>query len=234
MPSVSETAYPRLKSHFTVKELQKIYTPTLEDVQFALKHTRTADTRLSFLILLKTFQRLGYFIPLSSVPQPVVKHICEQMKLSIATRTLAKYDTSRAKWRHTIAIREYLKIKSYGVEARRLIVASLAQTAITKHDLADLINVAIEELIHYRYELPAFNTLAKAAKRIRNTIHKQFYHQVFTSLSESDKIALDSLFEPHPLKKRTPWNDLKQNPGRPILKNLTVLVERLRKKRFLC
>jgi TnpA family transposase len=91
-----------------------------------------------------------------------------------------------------------------------------------------LINVAIEELIHYRYELPVFNTLATAAKRIRYTIHKQFYQQVFTSLSQEEKVALNSLFEPNPINGRTPWNDLKQDPGRPILKNLTALVGRLR------
>ena len=127
MPSVHETAYPRLKSNFTAKELQEIYTPTKEEVKFALLHTRTTNTRLNFLILLKTFQRLGYFIPLQSVPQPLVKHIAEQMKLSVAPNIIAKYDASRAKWRHTIAIREYLKIEPYGVEARRLIVASIAQ-----------------------------------------------------------------------------------------------------------
>jgi hypothetical protein len=43
--------------------------------------------------------------------------------------------------RHAMAIREYLKIKPYGAEARRLIVSSIADGAITKHDLADLINV---------------------------------------------------------------------------------------------
>jgi TnpA family transposase len=228
VPNVAETAYPRLKSHFTAKELQEIYTPTKEDLKFALLHTRTADTRLNFLILFKTFQRLGYFIPLQSVPQPLIKHICEQMKLSVAPRTIAKYDASRARWRHTIAIREYLNIKPYGVEARRAIVSSIAQAAITKHDLADLINVAIEELIHHRYELPVFNTLATAAKRIRHTIHRQFYQQLFTSLSQKDKVALNSLFEPHHLNGRTPWHDLKQDPGRPILKNLTALVGRLR------
>jgi TnpA family transposase len=228
VPSVAETAYPRLKSHFTIKELREIYTPTSSDVNLAIYHTRTADTRSSFLILLKTFQRLGYFIPLQSVPYAIVKHIGEQMKLSVTPRTLAKYDASRAKWRHAKAIREFLKIKPYGVEARRLIVSSIAASAITKHDLADLINVAIEELIHHRYELPVFKTLATAAKRIRHTIHKQFYQQVFTSLSLEQRVILNSLFEPNPINGRTPWNDLKQDPGRPILKNLTALVGRLR------
>ena len=61
MPSIAGTAYPRLKSHFTDKELREFYTPTQEEIKFAVHHTRMADTRLNFLILLKKFQRLVYF-----------------------------------------------------------------------------------------------------------------------------------------------------------------------------
>jgi hypothetical protein len=228
VPSVAETAYPRLKSHLTTKELQEIYTPTNKDLKLALDQTRTADNRINFLILLKTFQRLGYFVLLQSVPEQIIKHIGDYLKLSITPKTLAKYDVSITKYRHTVAIREYLEIKSYGVQARRLIISSIAQAAITKHDLADLINVAIEELIHHRYELPVFQTLATAAKRIRYTIHNQFYKELFKSLNDEDKIALDSIFEANPSNGKTLWNDLKQDPGRPILKNLAELVRRLR------
>lgn len=112
--------------------------------------------------------------------------------------------------------------------SRRLIVTSIAQAALTKHDLADLINVAIEELVHHHYELPVFNTLAVAAKRVRHRINHRFYRQFTTSLQPEQLICLDSLFETNPLNGRTPWNALKQDPGRPILKNLTALVTRLR------
>jgi TnpA family transposase len=226
VPSIAETAYPRLKSNFTIKELREIYTPTPEEVKFASNQTRTPETRLGFLILLKIFQRLGYFISLESVPEPIFKHISEYLKLSISIKTLAKYELSRTKWRHTAVIREYLKIKSYGVEARRLIVSSIAQAAITKHDLADLINVAIEELVHNRYELPVFSTLVRAAKRLRTTIHKQFYKQVFTLLNGEDKSIINALFEALPINGKTQWNELKQEPGKPILKNLTYLINR--------
>lgn len=65
MPSVQETAYPRLKSNITLKELTAIYTPTAEEIGFAQQSTAIGSTtRLGFLILLKTFQRLGYAYPL--------------------------------------------------------------------------------------------------------------------------------------------------------------------------
>jgi hypothetical protein len=68
----------------------------------------------------------------------------------------------------------------------------MGQAARTKNDLADIINVAIEELVHHRYELPVFNTLVKAAKRVRGTIDRAFYRQVRQSLNHEDEKQLDS------------------------------------------
>ena len=63
MPPIHDTAYPRLKSSDSEKELNEIYTPTADE--FDLVHTLTHSTamRIGFLVLLKIFQRLGYFIP---------------------------------------------------------------------------------------------------------------------------------------------------------------------------
>src|SRR5436190_1119369 len=41
---------------------------------FVHRRTRQPGPRLALLVLLKTFQRLGYFIPLGQVPTPVVEH----------------------------------------------------------------------------------------------------------------------------------------------------------------
>ncbi len=42
----------------------------------------------------------------------------------------------------------------------------------TKHDLADLINVAVEDLVHRRYELSAFDTLDRAARHVRAAVNR--------------------------------------------------------------
>ena len=47
-------------------------------------------------------------------------------------------------------IREFLSIKSYGLQTRRIVIRSMGQAAITKNDLADIINVAIEKLVYHR------------------------------------------------------------------------------------
>ena len=150
MPTVAETAYPRLKNQVREKELTEIYTPTLEELNLASQHTRKGATKLGFLVLLKTFQRLGYFVAPTTIPNVIVFHIANCSALACPPDVLKSYDTSGTRWRHLIIIRDYLSINPYQAKARRLIVQSMAKAARTKNDLADIINVAIEELVHLR------------------------------------------------------------------------------------
>ncbi len=228
MPTVAETAYPRLKNQVTSRELIEIYTPTSAELKLAKQHTRKKATQLGFLVLLKTFQRLGYFVDLTSVPSSIIKHISKSTNLDYSSKALLRYQLSRTRWRHIAIIREHLDILPYGAAARRVIVTAMVQAARTKNDLADLVNVAIEELVHYRYELPVFPTLAKAAKRVRSLVDRAFYQEISQHLTEKVCNELDSLFIAAESNSKTPWNELKQDPGKPILKNLKALVLRLK------
>jgi hypothetical protein len=60
MPTGSDTAYPRLKANPTERELEAIYTSTTEEIQLARQSTKGEVAHVGFLVLLKTFQRLGY------------------------------------------------------------------------------------------------------------------------------------------------------------------------------
>jgi hypothetical protein len=68
MPTVHETAYPRLKSSVSHRELVDLYTPTVAELELAARASKGETARLGFLVLLKTFQRLGYFVALRDVP----------------------------------------------------------------------------------------------------------------------------------------------------------------------
>ena len=61
-----------------------------------------------------------------------------------------------ARDRHTALIREFLGVTAYGPTARQVVVETCLQAARTRDDLPDIINMAIEELIRQRFELPAF------------------------------------------------------------------------------
>ena len=59
MPSVEETAYPRLKSNLSKQALETLYSPAAEEILLAQQRTRGEIAFLGFLVLLKTFQTVG-------------------------------------------------------------------------------------------------------------------------------------------------------------------------------
>ena len=77
MPTVNETVYPRLKSIQSRRELVDLYTPAEGELELAEHSSKGEPVRLAFLVLLKTFQRLGYFITLRDVPRCIVDMTAE-------------------------------------------------------------------------------------------------------------------------------------------------------------
>jgi Domain of unknown function (DUF4158) len=77
MPSASDTAYPRLKTNPSAKELDEIYAPNIFELVFAAEHARKPALQVGLLLLLKTFQRLGYFVRYVDIPAAIISHIAE-------------------------------------------------------------------------------------------------------------------------------------------------------------
>jgi hypothetical protein len=71
----TDTAYLRLKAHPTAKKLDEIHTPNLFEVAFAEERTRQPAPHVGVVLLLKTFQRQGYFVPYAEIPSLIVSHI---------------------------------------------------------------------------------------------------------------------------------------------------------------
>jgi hypothetical protein len=187
MPSLQDTAYPRLKHNVTDKELATIYTPTLEELSLAEQATKGSSAKLGFLILLKTFQRLGYGIPLASIPTTITRHIAASAQVVASSTDLAGYDRSGSRIRHLAVIRDYLHLQPFSGTAQQVTVAAMEMAATTKHDLVDFINIAIEELVQHRFELPAFSRLLRLAHQARVRITTQLYQQMTRSLSETER-----------------------------------------------
>jgi hypothetical protein len=96
VPSIHDTSYPRLKSSITERELERYYTPSQAELALSLSCANGNTSRLSFLVLLKTFQRLGYFVMLSDVPERLVAHLTKMIKLK-KMPSLTDYDDSCAR-----------------------------------------------------------------------------------------------------------------------------------------
>jgi len=159
MPTVHETAYLRLKSSISQRELVDLYTPTQAELDLASRVAKGETAKLSFLVLLKTFQRLGYFVTLENVPRCVVEHIGHDRGMLIVADTLAEYDESGTRRRHVAMIRKYLRVRSFDEAGQALLASSIRLAAARMEDLSDIINVAIEELVRASFELPGFSTL---------------------------------------------------------------------------
>jgi hypothetical protein len=226
LPTIQETAYPRLKSHVSVRDLAVIYTPNVDELALAKQVTRGAVAQLGFLVLLKIFQRLGYFVPISQVPSAIIEHIASVAQIQPAITELAGYDSSGTRKRHLQIIRQTLHINCYDKDARHILMLAMSQAARTKEELADLINVGIEELVRKKYELPAFDTLVRGARHARTILYRQFYQQADAKLSTEEKKRIETLFIAEPESRFTPWNTLKQEPDSPTLTNLKVWLDR--------
>jgi hypothetical protein len=182
MPRLQDTAYPRLKSMLTARDLNAAFTPTPEELLLARRTTKGAAAQLGFLLQLKLYQRLGRAMPLAEAPRAIIDHVAKVAGVAAATLVPESYDRSGTQQRHLAAIREYLRVQPYGPAARHAMIHALAEAATTKHELEDLINVAIEQLVRQRLELPAFDTLNRAARRVRATFIRALYKRVFDAL----------------------------------------------------
>ena len=86
MTAIERTAYPRFKRNLTTKGLAGVYTPTPAERFLALHSTKGNVAQVSFLVLLKTYQRLGRFILISEVPVPILEYIARESRYSIFWR----------------------------------------------------------------------------------------------------------------------------------------------------
>jgi hypothetical protein len=96
-------------------------------------------------------------------------------------------------------------------------------------DLADIINVDIEELIRSSFELPGFTTLHEAAKRGRAEVNRSLYRRVSDAIGLEGHKAIDTLLvEPGSESRTTLWDALKQDAGSPALTHVRDLLARQR------
>ena len=222
MTSIERTAYPRLKRYFTPLELAKFYTPTSSETKIALANTSGQDNYFNLIILLKTFQRLGYFPKLSEIPTQLVEHI--RHSLNLPDKIKLGYDQNRTLYRHKKVIRSYLNVTSFEKEARHLITLTIYQSAYVMDNPADLINVALEVLVKEHFELPGFYTLDKLVSRLRYLVNQKLFLQIVEQLNPEFIQQLDDLLEINSVEGFSLFNNLKKLPKKSTRNHLNDLL----------
>lgn len=227
MAAIDRTAYPRFKPHLSAKELSEIYTPTPPEIELARARAHGAKPILSFLILLKSFQRLGYFPPLKEVPRVVKNHI--RVCLAIPndlTEVEPIRQPPRSLYRYHSTIRTYLGVKTYDEQGQQIAANIVRELARTRNAPADLINAAVEKLVKERYELPAFSTLDHLVQNIRSQVNTELCEQVANCLFREERKKLDALLSSQPPKTEPEWGHLREGPKSATLTHLQDLQDR--------
>jgi Domain of unknown function (DUF4158) len=170
LPIIQETAYPCIRKTTSPRDLFEFYMPTREEISYSENFLQSENSKLGFLVLLKRFQRVGYVIPAPSIPEDITKHIAATIGCTYNVRALKKYARSSNKWKHLDRIRKMMEVEPVGKEAIRFVGIAMRQASEVKLDLVDIINVGFEELVRNRFELPAFDTLLREAKK--NMLHR--------------------------------------------------------------
>lgn len=227
MPSAGDTAYPRLKANPSEKMLFDIYTPNDHELDFAQRRTREPVQRVGLLLLMKTFQSLGYFVRYSEIPSQIVRHISACVGYPDVPEDLPVYDDSTARKRHQDIIRDFLSVTACGPVARQIITETCLRASRSRDDLPDIINMAIEELIRQRYELPAFSTLLRIARASRSRINQGYQNQIFSQMEEKTRQRLHKILACPEGSSRSLWDQIKQEPKRSTVPHLRELLDHL-------
>ena len=164
MSSIDETAYPRLREEVSPQELEQLYTPSPKERRFVAETYRRASPQIFLMLQLKLLQRLGYSVPLASIPLGIVAHICRKLKLSRPNReALIRYDESGEKTRHLRFVLQFLSLRAIEGDGDIWLRERALEAARTKQELPDIINFLLEELVKKSYVLPGFSILDRLA-----------------------------------------------------------------------
>lgn len=235
MTQLHETAYPRLKAEPSPEELAEIYTLTPGEIAYIDQITKRPSARAAAFFYLKLFQRLGYFAALKNVPTIIRQHILAQTGYARppSQRELLAFDRSTSRQTLIRALRCYLDVRPLD-EAGRAWLRHVAETAAdTRHVVADIVNVMLEELVHHRFELPGFTTLDRIAIQAREKIHEEHFSSIADRLDSKTKALIDSLFKVGSGESISTWQMLKREPKRPTNKETQSYLQHIRRLQLL-
>ncbi|WP_432262773.1 Tn3 family transposase [Cupriavidus sp. TMH.W2] len=228
MTAIHETAYPRFKSDLTQHELAEIYTPAPSELVFVRRNARSEAARLVLLTLLKTVQRLGYFVKMADVPSSILTHLADSLGGRATTQqALLQVEQSGARQRLLDIVRRRLKLQPVTGRLDALASTVSLKAAETMHEFADIINVTIEELIRQRFELLGFSTLLRTARWARGQVNDRYFDSLCAPLPEDVVRDFDALLMVADGQHSSAWQDLKQEPKKPTNNEVRAYLQRI-------
>jgi TnpA family transposase len=194
MTTLDRTAYPRFRRKPLTGEVAATF--SLSDEEILLLHKqikRSAEHRLAFAMLFKSFQHLGYVPNLDEVPGYVVNQLRVSLKLRRSVLPAAVDRMTRQ--RYVEAILKHHKVHRFDRNAFKRLARQLADAAAVQDHPADIINTGLEALARDHVELPAFSTLDRLARRIRHRVNQTYFQLIESRLKDEDTVRLEAMLE---------------------------------------
>jgi hypothetical protein len=121
------------------------------------------------LVLLKCYQRLGYFPRLDVVPADLAGRIRAAAELGVQVEP--RYGSERTLTHHRAWIRTRLGVTYEPTQVRAIAESAMREALMSKDNPADVINVALETLTRQRCELPGYTTLDEMCSAVRAEVN---------------------------------------------------------------
>jgi hypothetical protein len=90
------------------------------------------------------------------------------------------------RYRYHNLIRAYLQVRPYVEGGLDIAARAIHDAAAVMDNPADLINIAIEELVRDRVDLPAFATLDRLARRVRTLVNGRYFELIGSRLTSEE------------------------------------------------
>jgi uncharacterized protein DUF4158 len=215
LASIDRTAYPRFKRVVSDRELAEAFTPTPDEITWARGRTHSDEHFLALVARLKSYQRLGYFPKLDAIPVVVINHV--RTAIDLAEDVDAETDADRTAKRHREFVRKHLGVTYESAKVRLVAEKAIREAVQTKDNPADLINVALEELVRERCELPGYTTLDAMTATIRIEVNGRFHAMVAARPDRAARAGLDRLLLVDPATRRSDFDRIKTPAKAPTL-----------------
>jgi hypothetical protein len=137
MASIERTAYPRFKRQVSARELRDAYALRPDEGDWGRAATRSDEHLRALTVLLKCFERLGYFPSLKDVPAAVVEHLRGQLGLGDAPQV--GHESKRTLRQHKELVRERLGVTADAMRAREVAERAIRTAAGVKDNPSDLV-----------------------------------------------------------------------------------------------
>ncbi|MFI5652862.1 Tn3 family transposase [Streptomyces anulatus] len=223
MTSIERTAYPRFKRLITARELHLFFSPSREEVEWAVARTSSDGHQLALLVLLKSYQRMGCFPRWEEVPETVADFVRRAVELPEGL--VAGHGADKTAKNHRSLVRQRVGVTYDAGQARKVAEEAIRAEAASKNNPADLINVALEQLVQRGLELPAFSTLDRMAMSIRTEVNSDIFAFVHRRIGEEERANLLRLVTTLGLDRKTLFNQLKQPAKRATWSHLKKLAD---------